>query len=235
LSNKSAMISSGLERAARAIAANEIEDNSILGLGSGSAVAKFATALGERVRSEHLHIQVIPSSMQAWLLARENGLPLLSDSAHSPPSLQACVDGADQISKRSRCMVKGGGGALLREKILLYNSERNIIIADESKFVQELEREVPVEIFPFAYLTVQERLRGHFSANPVLRKLDKGYPFSTESGNLILDVKFPKPVADPSQAEKDIKTIPGVAEAGIFACNVKAFYKANYDGSFETV
>ncbi|HXQ91734.1 MAG TPA: ribose-5-phosphate isomerase A, partial [Nitrososphaerales archaeon] len=100
-------------------AAENIVAGEILGLGSGSAVARFAKALGQRIKSESIKISVVPSSMQSFMMARDNGLDLAKDTARCPESIDIVVDGADQISLSSRSMIKGGGGALLKEKILI--------------------------------------------------------------------------------------------------------------------
>jgi ribose 5-phosphate isomerase A len=148
--------------------------------------------------------------------------------------LDLAFDGADQISVPTRSMIKGGGGALLKEKVILSASEKNYILADHTKFVHELSRSVPVEVLQFSAVSVEENLKRNFVCIPVMRKLDKGYPFFTESGNLILDCQFKVSITDPLILEKRIKMIPGVLEAGVFNCPVEKFYKATPDGSFET-
>ena len=213
--------------------AKRIEDGCLLGLGSGSAVARFAKSLGARVEREKIRVSIVPSSMQAWILAKENGLGLAQDSAHCPSSLDIAVDGADQISLDSRSMVKGGGGALLREKIILSSSKLAYILVDNSKVAPRLERSIPVEVVQFAVESVAEKIKTQ-DAVPELRKLDKGYPFFTESGNVVLDCKFSKPIKDPVAMELAIKRIPGVVEAGIFNCRVDKFYVGAQDGSFSS-
>ena len=205
-SNK--LLETSFESMASGVARNEVKGNDVLGLGSGSAVARFARALGERARNEaDFKVRVIPSSLQSWLLAKENGLSLAEDSGHCPQEIDVAVDGADQISLSTRAMIKGGGGALLKEKIIISSAKRCYILADESKFVpRNLTRPVPVEVTPFSVLTVESKLRSIFGGTPALRKLDKGYPFVTESGNLILDLQFPSQgIPDPIEAELKIK------------------------------
>jgi ribose 5-phosphate isomerase A len=219
----------------KTVAERHVEDNMVVGLGSGSAIAKFANALGEVVRAGNVKgISVVPSSMQAWLLARENSLRIVEDSAHSPAEVDLVVDGADQISLPGRSMIKGGGGALLREKILLSSAKAAMILVVESKVVDKLERSVPVEVVQFALNSVQAKIKAELNVVPTLRKLDKGYPFFTESGNVILDCKFEKPIANPVEAEKALKVIPGVVEAGIFNCHVRKFYIGAADGSIKS-
>jgi len=234
LSANSTSIESSLDKIALAIATKHVTDNCLLGLGSGSTVSRFAKALGVRNRREALNVKVVPSSMQAWLLAKENGLEFFEDSAHCPASVDVAVDGADQISKNSRAMIKGGGGALLKEKIILSAAKHVFILADQDKFVPDLKRAVPVEVSQFAFSVVDKQIRAIVpGAEPMLRRLDKGYPFFTESGNVILDCLFKDPISEPRSTERLFKMIPGVIEAGVFNCKVDAFYKANQDGTFE--
>jgi ribose 5-phosphate isomerase A len=222
--------------AAQTLAQNHVNSGMIIGLGSGSAVAKFAKALRSLIGKgrDLKDISVVPSSMQAWLLARENSLPLFQDSSHCPPSLDIAVDGADQVSFASRSMIKGGGGALLKEKIILSSSKQSYILIDSSKIAERLERPVPIEVVQFAVRSVEERLKRDFKAKPLLRKLDKGYPFFTESGNLILDCQLEEDVQEPLKLEQELKSLPGVSEVGIFNCNVDKFYVGYQDGSVKS-
>jgi ribose 5-phosphate isomerase A len=217
------------------VARKHIKSGMVLGLGSGSAVAKFARALGEEVRSGNVReLSVVPSSVQSFLLARENALPLGTDTAHCPTKLDVTVDGADQVSLVSRSMIKGGGGALLKEKVILSSSKHSYILIDSAKIVQKLTRSVPVEIVQFAIDSAGEIIRRDHHAETVLRKLDKGYPYYTESGNLILDCQFEVPIDDPVDLERSIKSVPGVVEAGVFNCQVDKFYVGTEDGRVES-
>ena len=173
--------------------------------------------------------------MQSFMLARDSGLDLAKDSGRCPESIDVVVDGADQISLSTRSMIKGGGGALLKEKILISASKRCYILADQSKYVKKLDRSVPVEVVQFSYLTTSSEIRRKFGANPVLRKLEKGYPYYSESGNIILDCQFPSEISIPRNSEKEIKMIPGVVECGLFNTEVEKFFRANQDGTFDTL
>jgi len=236
LSATSIGLDTSLEKMASAVAGQRIPRDCLLGLGSGSTVARFAKALGERNRSEKLHVSVVPSSMQAWLLAKENGLGFYEDIAHCPASVDVAVDGADQVSTKTRSMIKGGGGALFKEKIILSSAKQVFILADKDKFVPDLRRSVPVEVSQFALLTVEKQIRAAVpGSEPMLRRLDKGYPFYTETGNVILDCLTKEPISEPRSMERLLKTIPGVVEVGVFNCSVDAFYKANHDGTFESL
>ncbi len=224
-----------MELVGREVARKHIKSGMVLGLGSGSAVAKFARALGEEIRSgEVRELSIVPSSLQAFLLARENALPLTTDTAHCPTSLDATVDGADQVSIASRSMIKGGGGALLKEKVILSSSKHSYILIDSSKIVQKLTRSVPVEVIQFAIDSADEIIRREHNAETILRKLDKGYPYYTESGNLILDCQFKRPIDDPIELERSIKSVPGVVEMGVFNCHVDKFYVGTENGRVES-
>jgi ribose 5-phosphate isomerase A len=236
ISKHGQVYSESLEKAASSIVSEHLVRGFIVGLGSGFAVSRFAAVLGAAIKRKELEVSVVPSSMQAWRLARENGISLYSDSSHCPPSLDVCVDGADEISIADRSMIKGGGGALLREKILLSNSKLSLILADESKFVTMLSRPVPLEVIQFACLSVEKVVTERFGAKPALRSLEKGYPYFTESGNVILDCDFPQDVIGKATSlERELKQIPGVVETGIFTCKVDKFYRARRDGQFDVL
>lgn len=228
-------LESAFESMTRAAAYDLVGKSDVLGLGSGSAVARFAKALGERSKKESLKVTVVPSSLQSWLLAQQNGLSLVSDSAHCPTVIDVAVDGADQISLSSRSMIKGGGGALLKEKIIISSAKKCYILADDSKFVQNLNRSVPVEVTQFAGVSIEHRIRKEMGAEPTLRKLDKGYPFFTESGNIILDCQFRNEMTNPSDLETKLKALSGVVEVGIFNNRVDKFYRANLKGTFDVL
>ncbi len=215
--------------------AQSIENGALLGLGSGSSVARFAKALGKLVRSGSIKIAVVPSSMQSYLMARDNGLELARDTARCPEAIDLVVDGADQISLATRSMIKGGGGALLKEKILIFASKKTFILADHTKYVKKLDGSVPVEATQFSYLTVASEIRRKFRAEALLRKLDKGYPYYSESGNVILDCKFREEISSPRDLERELKMIPGVVECGLFNAEVERFYRANPDGTFDAL
>lgn len=228
------LLESALDQLARS-SADLICSGDVVGLGSGSTVARFAKALGIRIEKESLKLSIVPSSTQAWLLAKENGLPLSQDSAHCPTSLDIAVDGADQIAISSRSMIKGGGGALLREKIIISSSKKCYILADQSKYVLHLARSVPIEVVQFSLVAVESKIRSSLGGTCELRKLDKGYPFFTESGNLILDCRFGESISDPIALESRVKMIPGVVEVGVFNCRIDKFLRANQDGTFDAL
>jgi ribose 5-phosphate isomerase A len=175
-------------------------------------------------------IEFIPTSLQIKVEA-EKGHLRISDEARIP-DIDLVFDGADQIDSKFN-MIKGGGGALLREKILISAAKKVVIVADESKFVKSFNRSVPIEIHPLARTVVTKTL-SRMGAGVELRTLDKGYPFITENGNLILDVSLTS-IPDPEKKEIELKRIPGVMEVGLFTRKANIYYKAKKDGSFEVV
>ncbi len=213
-------------------AVKEVPADIKLGLGSGSLAAKFVLALG-KTKLDLSNLTIIPSSLQIKLLAEEAGFSRFS-SIDGSSSIDLVVDGADQIDTRYN-MVKGGGGALLKEKILLYSAKRVIILAEESKYIEALglDSKIPVEVHPLARKTVSQKLQD-IGATSAIRALNKGYPFFTESGNIILDTDLGE-LRDPAAMELTINNIPGVIEVGIFTRKPNILFKANIDGSFEKI
>jgi len=210
------------------MAVDEVEDGFTVGLGSGSTAAKFVSELAERVRKDGLEVYVIPSSLQIQLAAEEVGLNI----SHFKPNteIDVTVDGADQIGE-DFSMIKGGGGALYRERILLNAARRAVILAEGSKFVRRLFKPVPIETSFFARGFVYKELV-RLEGRPRLRLVDKGYPFITENGNLIFDTDFGV-IEDPRRLRMEIADVAGVIEVGVFVDEGDVFYKACGDGSVE--
>jgi ribose 5-phosphate isomerase A len=201
------------KREAAMTAVAMVEDGMIVGLGTGSTAAFAIDGLIERVRGG-LRIVGIPTSERSAKQARDGGITL-TDFAHHP-RLDLTIDGADEIARDSLDLVKGLGGALLREKIVAAASERLVIIADEPKLVSGLGGTVPVpvEIVPFGWETTAARLT-KLGANPVLRKAQDGAAFRTDGGNLIVDCHFGL-IAQPARLEQDLSNTIGVVETGLF-------------------
>ena len=171
-------------------------------------------ALIRRVR-DGLRILAIPTSERSAAQAREGGIQLTDFAEHR--RLNVTIDGADEIEVGSLNLVKGLGGALLREKIVAAASDRLVIVADGRKLVDRLGGtvSVPVEVVPFGWETTQERLK-RLGAEPVLRRDgEQGTPFRTDGGNLILDCAF-GPIDDPARLEQAISQTVGVVENGLF-------------------
>ena len=191
-------------------AINFIEDGMILGLGSGSTAELAIKEIGKLV-SDGLDLYGIASSLATEKLARKYGIPLLNlDEAER---IDLTIDGADEFDPYMQ-LIKGGGGALLREKVLAFNSEVNLIMADSSKEVQRLGAfPLPVEVVPFALSAVIEALEDG-GLNPVLRER-KGDAFLTENGNYIVDMDISS-ISNLMRLEDELKHIPGVVETGLF-------------------
>jgi ribose 5-phosphate isomerase A len=215
------------KRAAAEAAVALVRDGMVVGLGTGSTAAFAIEALARRVR-EGLHILGIPTSARSAAQAREAGIPLTSLTDHRRVALT--IDGADEIAPGSLDLIKGLGGALLREKIVAMASDRLIIVADAAKLVGRLGTcvSVPVEVVRFGWETTADRL-GVLGAHPMLRQDGHGHPFHTDGGNLILDCGF-GPIADPAALEVALSGVVGVVETGLFIGMAEMALVADDDG-----
>lgn len=184
-----------------------VQDGMVLGLGTGSTVKFFLEGLSGMVRNG-LTVKGVPTSVETARLAKELGIGI--DESYTG-ELDLDVDGADEADASGH-LIKGGGGALLREKIVAYNSRKVCIIVDESKFKDKIGKfGVPVEIFGYLHSNTQRNIE-KLGANCSLREQGS---FKTDNGNLILDCDFGF-VDKPEELETKIKKIPGVAEVGLF-------------------
>jgi ribose 5-phosphate isomerase A len=199
------------KRAAAAEAAKLVEDGMTLGLGTGSTAARFIRLLGDHVR-DGLRVRGIPTSNASAKLAQECGVAIVGFD--DIERIDLCVDGVDEIDGDLRA-IKGGGGALLREKIVAAASDRVVYIADASKRVDILGAfPLPVEIVPFAAGFLRRRI-ATLGCEPVLRLEHDDAPFRTDEGNLILDCPFGQ-IADPEMLGAELTMLPGVVEHGLF-------------------
>jgi len=217
------------KRAAAEYAVKYVQDSMIVALGSGSTVYFMIQKLGQRVREEGLKIQAVPSSDRSEQLARELNIPVLDVSAVS--RMDVGIDGADEVDRYGN-LIKGGGGALLREKILAFNSDAFHVIVDEDKQVDTLGKfPLPVEVIPFGINLAMKHL-ANLGCRPMLRvRNDK--TFITENGNRIVDCQFDK-ISDPDLLSATIKRIPGVVESGLFSGKlVKTVIVGKKDGTVE--
>jgi len=200
----------------------------VIGLGSGSTVAVIVREMAKLSNKKML--EFVAASLQIKREAEKSGLKLLDESRI--PHIDIVFDGADQIDSKF-CMIKGGGGALLREKILISAAKRLVIIADSKKFVDVFSRSIPIEVHPFARSIVEVKLKT-IGGQPKLRTIEKDYPFITENGNIVFDTTFTS-VADLQKKEFELKGIAGVLEVGLFTRRADIYYKAKSDGSFEII
>lgn len=205
-----------------------VKNNSVLGLGSGRAATAFVKELGKYVKEKNLTVRAVPTSLQIKLVAEQGGIHIIG--ADQIDKIDAVFDGADQIDSHGN-LIKGGGGALLRENILISSAKHVIIMADSTKFVKHLNRTVPVEVHPFARSTVKKFIE-KIGGKPDLRTIDRGYPFITENGNIVYDCDFGT-IMTPKPLSQKIKQIPGVVEAGIFTRKPDVIYKAKVNGKFD--
>ena len=211
-------------------ALENVKDSMIIGLGSGFAASRFVDALSRYIEMNKIKVLVIPSSLQIQTFAEKARLEIAQP--HLIPFIDLVVDGLDQIDKNFN-MIKGGGGALLREKVLTRASKKVVILANEDKFVEILNRKVPIEVLPFARNFVLKELE-KINGKPEPRVLEKGYPVFTENGNIILDTNFGL-IKNPPLLLSKIKNIPGVIEAGIFTERIDLIYKAFKDGTIKKI
>lgn len=187
-----------------------VEDGMVLGLGTGSTAVFAVQLLGERVK-KGLKIKGVPTSDSTEKLARSVGIPIVTLDEF--PALDLDIDGADEVEP-SLCLIKGGGGALLREKIVAYASKRVVIIVDEKKLVEKLGKfHLPIEIVPFSRGLVQEKI-DEMGAKSVVRVRDDRV-FRTDENNLILDCDFGL-IEDPRALAQKLSLIPGIVEHGLF-------------------
>ncbi len=206
-----------------------VKDDYVIGLGSGRAATTLVKSLSKLIKLKgYNNVRGVPTSLQIKLIAEKGGIPLVE--ADQVEYIDVVFDGADQIDSQ-KYVIKGGGGALLRENILFSLAKKVIVMADKTKFVKNFTRTVPVEIHPLARNSVTksiEKLGGDIQ----IRSLDRGYPFFTENGNIILDCDFGT-IKNPKILTRKIKQITGVLESGIFLRKPDVIYKARENGKFD--
>ncbi|WP_066483442.1 ribose 5-phosphate isomerase A [Candidatus Chlamydia sanziniae] len=203
---------------------SQIVPGMILGLGSGSTAREFILALADKIHKEGIEIQAIASSCASHTLANSLRIPLLNSESFS--SIDLAVDGADEIDLQLR-MIKGGGGALFREKILLQAAKRKIILADESKKVAVLGKfGLPVEISRFGSCAIaKELIRQGYCGS--WRFQSNGELFLTDSGNYIYDIRVPELYPQPEKDLLRLLQIHGVIEVGFVIENVEVWFINN--------
>ena len=213
-----------LKKLAGEEALKHVEDGMIVGLGTGSTVEYTICKLGELVRNG-LKIKCIPTSIHTKRRAKEENIPLTTLEEH--PEIDVTIDGADEVDGFLN-LIKGGGGALTREKIIAFNSKKVIIIVDDSKVVKALGIDIPlpVEVVKFGWQSTKKALE-QFGWQPAKQSLDEiactvelrkvmgDEPFITDNGNYILDCEFQR-IDNPEELEREINNVPGVVENGLF-------------------
>jgi ribose 5-phosphate isomerase A len=201
-----------LKRQAALAALDEIRSGMIVGLGTGSTAAHFIRELGAKVRAG-LKVAGIPTSEDSRRLAEEVGVPLTTFKEH--PEIDVTVDGADEVSP-ALDLIKGLGGALVREKIVARASKRVVIVVDDAKLVEKLGTKtvIPVEVIPLATDRVVLQLKEWGGEARIREK--NGQWFISDNGNVILDWKHGV-IEEPANLEKELKLLTGVVDSGIFA------------------
>nr|XP_057933656.1 ribose-5-phosphate isomerase [Doryrhamphus excisus] len=231
--------SAGMAEEAKKLAAyaavdNHVQNNQVVGVGSGSTIVYAVDRLAERVRQEKLNIVCVPTSFQARQLILQHGLVLSDLDRH--PELDVAIDGADEVDA-DLTLIKGGGGCLTQEKIVAGCAKHFIVVADyrkDSKSLgQQWKKGVPIEVVPMAYVPVSRRIVQHFGGEANLRMaVSKAGPVVTDNSNFIVDWKF-----EGAQKWKDInraiKMIPGVVETGLFVGMAERAYFGMENGSVQ--
>lgn len=220
------------KRAAAQVALDFVKDGMTLGLGTGSTVEFFLQGLAQRIQQEGLKVSGIPTSAATQRRAKELGIPLKGDPDYPVLASDFCVDGADRVDLLGR-LVKGGGGALLREKLVATHSQRVCILVDPSKLIDVFDQSfaIPVECVPFGVESTISVLGG-FGCQVKLR--DKGgSPLVTDNGNVIADCCF-QTIPEPVELEQQLLSVPGVVEVGIFSDLLDCLVVGFPDGSAES-
>ena len=204
-----------------------VEDGMILGLGTGSTAKLAVETLGKRVQSG-LRVVGVPTSEFTAHQARSLGIPVSSLDEH--PALDLTIDGADEVELGTLNLIKGRGGALLREKIVASASKRLVIMVDESKLVSRLGSHfaLPVELIPFGWHVAARKLEA-LGAKVALRSGSDGKPYVTDGGHYIVDCAF-GPIASPAKLESELNNMVGVVEHGLFLGMAAQVIVAGQDG-----
>ncbi len=220
------------KRAAAEAAVRLVADGMTLGLGTGSTVAFVLEALARRIRAEGLRLAGVPSSERTAARAAELGIALADLDAVG--ALDLAIDGADEVEEASLCLIKGHGGALLREKIVATAARRFVVVVDEGKLVARLgtRMSVPVEVVRFAHGATARRLE-RLAGPAVLRAGPDGFPYVTDNGNFIYDVAAAIP--DPAALEREFDAVVGVVESGLFTHGVERAIVGAADGTVRTL
>ena len=198
------------KRIAALSAVKLVENGMDIGLGTGSTAEFVIKEIGYLVKHEGLEIRAVATSKRSERLAIDCGVEV--KTLDEIPTLDLCIDGADQVDSGLN-MIKGGGGAHTREKIVASSSKRLIIAVDETKIVPSLNRTIPIEVLPFAQAPVSVQIK-KLGGTPILR-MEGDSPFITDNGNIVIDADFGV-VKDPGGLAMRLSTIPGVLEHGIF-------------------
>ncbi len=212
-------------------AAKFVQDGMTLGLGTGSTVHFALVRIAERIREEGLAVRGVPTSVDTEKKSLEFGIPLTTLEEVS--RIDLTIDGADEIDGEFN-MIKGGGGALLREKVVASITEKTVIVVGRNKVVERLGTTfmLPVEVAPFAQPVISRAIR-EIGGEPLQRTLDGGDPYLTDNQNRILDCRFDGGIEDARALEKRLASLPGVVESGLFIGLAHVMIVGEEDGACE--
>lgn len=201
-----------LKKAAALAAVEYVRDGMVVGLGTGSTAKHMVIALGEKVRAG-MQLRGVPTSQETAMLARQAGITLIDTDNRW--EIDVAIDGADQVDPAFN-LVKGGGGALLKEKIVAASARQFIVLVDHTKQVAMLGGSfpLPIEVIPFGWGSTAREIEALTKSRVVLRERN-GAPFKTEAGNLIVDVHLVR-IDRPQELEVALNQIPGIVETGLF-------------------
>jgi ribose 5-phosphate isomerase A len=201
-----------LKKSAALKAAEFVRDGMVVGLGTGSTAKHLVMALGERVRAG-MKLRVVPTSQETAALAKQYGIPLID--SENRWEIDVAIDGADQVDPQFN-LIKGGGGALLKEKIVAASAKQFIVMVDHTKQVSVLGGSfpLPIEVIPFGWGSTARAIEALTKGRVVLRERN-GSPFKTEAGHVIVDVHMNR-IDHPGELEMALNLIPGVVETGLF-------------------
>ena len=222
------------KKAAGEAAATLVRDGMDLGLGTGSTAACALDAIGRRVREENLDVRGVPTSFGAERRARAHGIPLTTLDEVS--TLDLAVDGADEVNEGLQ-LIKGGGGAHSREKVVATQAERFVVLVDPTKKVNRLGEQmpVPVEVLPMAVAPVRQALED-LGARPELRmSTEKDGPVVTDQGLWLLDAYFPDGVTDPEALNRTLCRRPGVLDHGLFLNEATDLFVGHPEGTVDRI
>ena len=224
------LIELGKKNAAFKAVEENVKEGMILGIGSGSTVVYAVEKIAEINKKKDLKLKCIPTSFQSYQLIVDNDLNLVSLDQY--PEIDLDIDGADEIDNELN-LIKGGGGCLVQEKIIAYNSKKLVIIADfrkkSSKLGENWKKGVPIEVMPIAYVPIMNKLK-KLGGTPKLRMAQaKAGPLVTDNGNFIIDVDFGI-IDSPSDIDLKISQIPGVVDTGFFIGMTSKAYIGQEDG-----
>jgi len=211
-----------------------IRNGWIIGLGSGTTAAYALAEIARLSRARHFELSVVPTSHQIENLAISHGLRIKTmNEAHT---VDYAIDGADQVEVPSLNLIKGGGAALLREKVVDSTAHKLAIVVDETKITKHLgdKQPIPLEVFPFAYKSVQIKLANMGARARLRESTGKVGPVITDNGNFILDADFGR-LENPSKLDRQLKMVPGLIETGLFLKMAHLVYVGRSDGNVEVL